>query len=247
MFSRWSQENFFRYAMEHFAIDLLSEYGTEEIPETKRPVVNPARRTLDQRRRSLQSRLQQRQARYAALTLHPESDPAEVAQWERDKAELVEQIQQLEHELDEVKEQQQATPTHLNWKELPQDAQCERLAPSRKRLLDTVKMIAYRAETAMVGIIREVLSRADDARSLLRDLFTRTADILPDEGSGTLGVRVHASANPRHDRALAHLLTQLTDAEDSYPGTKLTLTYALAGSVPNQDLGSSLFPGDQDV
>ena len=247
MFSRWSQENFFRYAMEHFAIDLLSEYGTEKIPETKRPVVNPARRTLDQQRRSLQSRLQQRQARYAALTLHPESEPTEVAQWERDKAELVEQIQQLEHELDEVKRQQQMTPTHLNWQELPQEAQCEHLAPSRKRLLDTVKMIAYRAETAMVGIIREVLSRADDARSLLRDLFTRTADILPDEGSGTLAVRVHASPNPRHDRALAHLLTQLTDAEHTYPGTKLKLTYALAGSVPNQNSGSAIFPGDQEV
>lgn len=75
--------------MQHFAIDLLSEYGTEEIPETTRPVVNPARRALDQQRRSLQSRLLQRQARYAGLTLHPESDPAEVAEWERDKAELV--------------------------------------------------------------------------------------------------------------------------------------------------------------
>ena len=41
LFSRWSQENFFRYVMQHFAIDLLNEYGTEEIPETKRPVVNP--------------------------------------------------------------------------------------------------------------------------------------------------------------------------------------------------------------
>jgi hypothetical protein len=27
--------------MEHFAIDILNEYRTEEIPETKRPVVNP--------------------------------------------------------------------------------------------------------------------------------------------------------------------------------------------------------------
>jgi transposase len=247
LFSRWSQENFFRYAMEHFAIDLLNEYGTEKIPETKRPVVNPARRTLDQRRRSLQSRLQQRQARYGALTLHPESDPAEVAEWERGKAELVEQIQQLEHELDVVKKQQQATPTHLNWEALPQEAQCERLAPGRKRLLDTVKMIAYRAETAMAGIIREVLSRADDARSLLRDLFTRTADIFPNEGSETLEVRVHASSNPRHDRAISHLLQQLTAAEHTYPGTKLKLTYALAGVAPNQNSGSPLFPGDQEV
>lgn len=247
LFSRWSQENFFRYAMEHFAIDLLSEYGTEEIPETKRPVVNPARRALDQRRRSLQSRLQQRHARYGALSLHGESDSAEVAQWLQDKAELVEQIQQLEHELDEVKKQQQDTPTHLSWKDLPQEAKCERLVPGRKRLLDTVKMIAYRAETAMAGIIREVLSRADDARALLRDLFTRTADILPDERSGTLAVRVHASSNPRHDRAIAHLLEQATAAEHTYPGTKLKLTYALAGAVPNQNPGSSLFPRDQEV
>ena len=238
LFSRWSQENFFRYAMEHFAIDLLSEYGTEKIPETSRPVVNPARRALDQRRRSLQSRLYQRQARYGALTLHPESDPAEVAAWERGKAELVEQIQQLEHELDEVKKQQQATPTHLSWETLPQEAQCERLAPGRKRLLDTVRMIAYRAETAMAGIIRQVLSRADDARSLLRDLFTRTADILPDEHSGTLGVRVHASSNPRHDRTVAHLLEQITAAEQTYPGAKLKLTYTLAGAVPNPNPGS---------
>jgi transposase len=247
MFSRWSQENFFRYAMEHFAIDLLSEYGTAEIPETKRPVVNPARRALDQRRRALQSRLQQRQARYGVWTLYPESDPAEMDQWLHDKAELVEEIQQLEHELDEVKKQQQATPTHLSWETLPEEAKCARLAPGRKRLLDTVKMIAYRAETALAAIVREVLSRADDARSLLRDLFTRTADILPDEGTGTLCVRVHASSNPRHDRAIAHLLGQTTAAEHTYPGTKLKLTYALAGAAPNQHLGSSLLPRNQEV
>ena len=50
LFSRWSQENFFRYMMEHFAIDLLNEYQTEEIPETKRPVVNPKWRELDRQR-----------------------------------------------------------------------------------------------------------------------------------------------------------------------------------------------------
>lgn len=152
LFSRWSQENFFRYAMEHFAIDLLSEYGTEAIPETNRPVVNPARRLLDRRRRSLQSRLVQRQARYGAWTLHPESGSAEQAEWERRQAELVEEIEHLEHELEEVKQQQQATPTHLSWETLPPEARCERLAPSRKRLLDAVKMIAYRAETAMRGL-----------------------------------------------------------------------------------------------
>ncbi len=49
--SRWCQGNFFHDMMEHFAIDALSEYRTEEIPDTNRPVVNPARRNLDRQAR----------------------------------------------------------------------------------------------------------------------------------------------------------------------------------------------------
>lgn len=230
LFSRWSQENFFRYAMQHFGIDLLAEYGTEKIPGTNRPVVNPARRTLDSQRRSLQSQLTQRRARYAALSLHPESEPEKLPEWERLKGELVEHIEQLEHAVEEVKQQQQQTPTHLAWKDLPEAAKCEQLAPGRKRLLDTVKMIAYRAETAMVNILRETLMRADDARSLVRDLFRREADLTPAAEMQELRVTVHSSSNPRLDRSLDHLLKQLTAAEQPYPGTTFKLTYSLAGA-----------------
>ena len=230
LFSRWSQENFFRYAMQHFALDLLSEYGTEQIPGTNRPVVNPARRDLDTQRRSVQSRLTQRRARYAAVTLHPETDPRALPRWERQKAEVVEAIQQLEHELEEVKERQQKTPKHLAWGELPEDAKFERLAPGRKRLLDTVKMIAYRAETALVGVLREELSREDDARALVRDLLQASADLVPNGVRDQLEVRVHPASNPRSNRALIHLLDHLNATDTSYPGTKLKLIFSLIGA-----------------
>ena len=230
LFSRWSQENFFRYAMQHFALDLLSEYGTEQIPGTNRPVVNPARRNLDTQRRSVQSRLTQRRARYAAVTLHPETDPRALPRWERQKAEVVEAIQQLEHELEEVKERQQKTPKHLAWGELPEDAKFERLAPGRKRLLDTVKMIAYRAETALVGVLREELSREDDARALVRDLLQASADLVPNAARDQLEVRVHPASNPRSNRALIHLLDHLNVSDTSYPGTKLKLIFSLIGA-----------------
>ena len=191
LFSRWSQENFFRYMMEHFAIDLLNEYRTEEIPETKRPVVNPKWRELDRQKRSVKSKLTHRQARFAALTLHPESDEAAQAKWEKHKAELVEAIEQFENELTDINEQLKTTPSHLKWDELPATEKFERLAPSRKQLVDTVKMIAYRAETAMASIVRESLARTDDARSLLRDLFRSEADLLPD-----LEQRTSACAGP---------------------------------------------------
>jgi hypothetical protein len=232
LFSRWSQENFFRYMMEHYAIDSLSEYRTEEIPGTHRPVVNPRWRELDRRRRSLKTKLQRRQAEFAAHTLHPETDTeaTAVAKWEQRKSELLETIQQLEHEWEEVQQQRTATPHHLEWDELPTEDKFERLAPSRKRLLDTVKLIAYRAETALAEIVRGTLSRADDARSLVRELFRSAADLTPDLESGELRIGVHSLSNPRSNRAIEQLLAELNAAELTYPGTTLKLIYTLHGS-----------------
>jgi hypothetical protein len=247
LFSRWSQENFFRYMMQHFAIDLLNEYGTEEIPETKRPVVNPKWRELDRQKRSVKSKLTHRQAQFAALTMHPESDETALARWEKRKAELVEEIEQFENELTEINSQLKTTPGHLAWEELPETDKFQRLSPSRKQLVDTVKMIAYRAETALASIVREELARTDDARSLLRDLFCSEADLLPDVEQGILRVQVHPMSNPRSNRAIAHLLDHLNAAEFTYPGTKLRLVYSIAGQAEIPKLAPHQNPADQEV
>jgi hypothetical protein len=227
LFSRWSQENFFRYMMQHYAIDLLSEYQTDEIPGTNRPVVNPPWRELDKQVRTLKGRLIQHQAKFAALTLHPEDDTQKVAQWERRKAAYREEIEEIEHELTEVTAKLKQTPKHVEWKDLPADDKFERLAPSRKRLLDTVKMIAYRSETALANVLRESLSRDDDARSLLCDVFRSEADLHPVAEAGELHVQIHSLANPRSNRAVTHLLQHLNDTELTYPGTNLKLVYSI--------------------
>ena len=71
MFSRWSQENFFKYMMQHFGIDKLLEYKTEPIAETTR-VVNPAYRELDGKIRSNNSKLARRKAKFGAIVLEGE-------------------------------------------------------------------------------------------------------------------------------------------------------------------------------
>ena len=247
LFSRWSQENFFRYMMEHFAIDVLNEYSTEEIPGTTRPVVNPQRRELDRQKRSVKAQLTQHQARFAALTLHPESDEAAQVQWEKRKAELVEAIEGFEEELTAINDQLKTTPSHLEWDKLPESEKFQRLAPSRKQLIDTVKMIAYRAETAMASIVREELARPDEARSLLRDLFRSEADLVPDLEQGVLRVHVHPMSNPRSNRAIAHLLAQLNAAEFTYPGTNLRLVYSITGEAETLNLAPDQNPVDQEV
>lgn len=232
LFDRWSQENFLRYMRQHFAIDALSEYRTEEIPGTSRPVVNPAWRKLDGESRSVKAKLTNRQARFAALTLHPEAEASEIEKWERQKAKLQEEIAAWENELSTLKERIKATPKHLAWEEMPADEKFQRLAPSRKRLTDTVKLVAYRAETALAIIVREKLTHVDEARALLRDLFRSDADLYPDESAGTLEVQLHTLANPRSNRAVQHLLEHLNAAEFTYPGTRLRLTYTLPAPPP---------------
>lgn len=188
--------------------------------------INPSWRELDRQFRSLKCQLQQRQVRFATHALHPELDQAEIPTWERRKAELLEGVQQLEHQLAQVKEKRQKTPHHMDWDQLPHEDKFQRLAPSRKRLIDTVKLIAYRAETAMMHIVREILSRDDDARGLLCDLFRTDADITPDVNAGVLKVSVHGMANPRFNRAIRHLLEELNAAECKYPGTDMKLEYS---------------------
>jgi hypothetical protein len=237
LFSRWCQENFFRYMMEHYAMDLLSEYQTEEIPGTNRPVVNPRWRELDRRYRSLRTKLQRRQAEFAAHTLHPIADREDheaVKRWEQQKSELREIVEQLEHEVEAVKTQRQATPHHLEWDQLEADDKFERLTPGRKRLLDTIKLIAYRAETAMVTIVRSALNREDDARSLIRDLFRSPADITPDAHTGELRIAIHSFANPRSNRAIQALLEEINAAELTYPGTRLKLRYTFPSGVDDE-------------
>ena len=236
--------------MQHFAIDLLNEYGTEEIPETKRPVVNPKWRELDRRKRSVKSKLTHRQARFAALTLHPESDKAAQVKWEKRKAELVEEIEQFEKELTDIDGELKKTPGHLAWDEMLETEKFQRLAPSRKQLVDAVgvKWIACPAKTALASIVREKLARTDDARSLLRDLFCSEADLVPDLQQGVLRVHVHPMSNPRSNREIAHLLEHLNAAEFPYPVTNLrAFVYSIAGEPETPNLAPHQNPADQEV
>ncbi len=62
-------------------------------------------------------------------------------------------------------------------------------------LIDMIKMIAYRAETAMVSIIRDLMSRSEDARNLIEAIYRTEVDLIPNEKEGILKVRLHQLAN----------------------------------------------------
>ncbi len=243
LFSRWCQENFFRYMMEHFALDLLAEYGTTPLADTAR-VVNPAWRRLSNQKQSLQSKLGYRQARFAELTLREDScSPKEHATWMEKKAHLLEDLQAHQQRLGQVKEQMKQTPHHILWKDLPEGEKFDRLLPGRKRLLDAVRMIVYRAETAMVPLLMNDTVESSDARTILQTLFLTEANIQPEPQHERLCIQVHRSACPVADRHRQRLFDHLNQTETCYPGTPLRLVYELVGSAaekaPDGDTSTS--------
>jgi len=219
MFARWCQENFFAYMMEHFDIDGLVEYGAEAIPGTL-DVVNPRWRDLDKAVR--QQRLKERklQAKLARSALDEGRDI-------QHQAEAVEALQAVQGELAQLRTQRRATPRKVMIDSLPEAERPTQLRPLSKLLSDTVKMIAYRAETALVALLRRHLEKPDDARALIRELFVAAGDIEPDAVANTLTVRIHRMASPVHDRAIAALLEELTGPEFQHPETGASMRFEL--------------------
>ena len=185
MFARWSQENFFAYMMQHYDIDGLVEYGTEQLPGTLE-VVNAQWRDCDKavrKARQAERKLQADLARQTAL------DNGEIHK----KAEAVEAIQAVQAELARLRAERKATPRKVTIDSLPEDRRPTQLPPLCKTLSDTVKMIAYRAETALVALLKRHLNKEEEARALVRELFVTAADIEPNDAAKTLTIR-----NPSH-------------------------------------------------
>jgi len=226
MFGRWSQENFFRYMRQSFNLDGLVDYRNDSVPDTI-IVVNPAHRALDGQVRKKVGLLNRRIAEFGAINLDGEIEPSKVEAYVQKKSDLQEIITRLRAEIDELKVQRKATQRHIPYKDLPEDARFDRLSTQSKHLVDTIKMIAYRAETAMAHIVRQNMTRHDDARSLLRAIYSTEIDMIPDEQAKTLTIRLHPLANTSSDEAISHLCHEISATETLFPGTNLRLIYEL--------------------
>ncbi len=229
LMARWSQENYFKYMREHFGLDALVQYGTEEIPASV-TVLNPAWRELDRevRKKLAECKSLQKLQQRTGIT-QPLSE-AVVRHYEQHQGELQARIEHLQPALEQLKQTRKQTPRQIPVQDLPQADRFTRLRTERKYFLDTIKMIAYRAETSMAATVREKLQRSDDARALLRQIYSTEVDLIPDLNTKTLTVCLHHLTQAAHDAAVRYLCEELTATETIFPGTDLRLVYKL-GSV----------------
>ncbi|MHB8565311.1 MAG: putative transposase [Acidiferrobacteraceae bacterium] len=213
MFSRWRQENFFRYQRAHFGLDALDAYETTA-DDPARMVANPRRRDADRVLKDATSSLDRAEAREGKSSLDGEKPDAELRQAFADARAEVERLAAAA----------KAIPAKVQLAEVRPAA--VRIDVERKRIMDAIRMATYNAESALARMIAPHYARADDeARTLLREIFSAPGDIEID--GDCLHVRINALAAPRRTRALIGLCAELTATETLYPGTSLTLVYSV--------------------
>jgi hypothetical protein len=235
LLARWSQENYFKYAREHFGLDRLAGYSTEEITEPI-SVVNPAYRQLEGKIRSANGKLARATAEFGALSMEVAIEPDNVEAYMLNKAALQEKIESLKLVVTELKAKRKETPRHIDVKDLPEDQRFAKLSTHSKHFIDAIKMISYRAETAMANVLRDSLTRPDEARALLRALYATETDLLPDGDNNTLTVRLHHLAQNVSDQSVVLLCDELNKTETVFPRTNLRMIFELGTSKLSADL-----------
>jgi hypothetical protein len=226
MFARWSQENFFKYMRENYNLDRLADYSTEDIPETTR-VINPLYREIDGEVRQQASQLGRTRCECDGIVLCDDIEPDKVAAYETKKLALHEEVKNMEQTLADLKACRRGTPKHVMLSDLPAEDQFRKLGMKSKYFIDTIKMVAYRAETAMVNIVRQTMHHQDEARSLLRSIYATEADIMPDYENEKLIVRLHQPANRCSASTILNLCRELNATNTKFPGTDLLLVYKM--------------------
>jgi len=226
MFSRWRQENFFRYMRHEFAIDHLCTYAVDPA-DPERTVPNPQRREKQKELASLRGELADLRQEYAErLENNPESQRRTVRGFKIANAELGRQIQALESRCQEIEEERRQLPQRVPVRNLVPEEKIVQLERERKTLTNVIKMAAYRAETALAELLRPFSSRhEDEARKLLKAAFQLPADLIADEARQLLEVRLHGMANARSTRALRALCEVMSAKEVRYPGTQLRMVF----------------------
>jgi hypothetical protein len=186
MFARWCQENFFKYMVESFGIDSIVSYLKKTVPDTSQ-IINPEYRTLDQEHKRISAKLYAAKIKFAEISLqNKELSEKEMNRFLKRKAEEQQKIKELENDKLTVIERKKSVDKKVLFKELDENQKFNTSLNERKFFLDTIKIIAYRAETALCNIIKKEMSSPEQARAIIRKFYTSDADIEEDHENNRL-------------------------------------------------------------
>ena len=226
MFSRWTQENFFKYMIANFDFDRMIEYGSEPC-DYKKDIPNPPYRKLTYELTKAREKKARLEAKvYKKLSSDEEKTiehmKAEIAK----NSDLLERIDIYEEQIQILIKKRSRIASRITLEQMPEDTKFNKLKKESKMFKNAILMVSYRAETTMYNLLGEFYKGAQkEGRMLLKNIFSSDADLIPNHNNNTLTVVLHSLANPRDNEAAKKLCTILNESETKFPYTNLKLIY----------------------
>ena len=150
----------------------------------------------------------------------------ESKKWLQKQASLKEKIEELQVQIKQKTEDLGKTQAKIKLADMPEQIRYNQLKKESKMFMNIIKMIAYRAETALFNLIAPFYNNNEkDGRQIIQTILSSSANMQPDYQNNTLNVTIHSQATPRANKALKHLCEQLNDTETIYPLTNLKLVF----------------------
>jgi hypothetical protein len=226
MFTRWTQENFFKYVIENFDFDKMIEYGTEPV-NPKLTMPNPEYKVLTyklKKEHEKKARLEARMFKQLedVNTFDLENFSTKISK----NADLIEKINAHNQEIEALKATRKGIPTRITVAQMPEKHRYNKLKQESKKLKNAVIMLAYRSESALYAIMSEFYKDNEkEGRMILKEIFTSDADMIPDYKNNQITIRLHSLSTPRANNAVKQLCSFLNTTETCFPYTNLKLVY----------------------
>lgn len=227
MFSRWQQENFFKYLGEEFALDALWTYGVDQA-DPERTVPNPQCNALSEQIASLRRQIAEHQKTVGVRVLAlVEGDGSKRKKPSRGAGiDPVVEIAKLEEQVKVLKERRKALPERVHVATLRTNGNVFELARAPMLLSDIIKMTAYHIETMLLTMVAPHLKRAhEEGRAFLADVMQLDGRLTPQ--ADCLEVSLKSPSAPRYRRALEGLCEQLNSQDVTFPETPLRLRFSV--------------------
>jgi len=231
MFARWSQENFFLYMRQNYAFDKIIQYSIDELDKNIK-VVNPEYNKIDYKIKKEREKISRRKAKFYELDQKnplEEEKQKENKKWMKEKLKVTEDIHLIERKIESLVKQRSEIPYKISIAQMPEHKRYNQLDQESKRVANIIKIICYRAETALAALLSPHYKRTEDEiRMLVKAIINTPIDMEVDSENEELKITLYPLANQRSNEAVSKICQTINQTNTIYPGTNLRLTYKIA-------------------
>jgi len=217
---------------QEYALDKIIQYSIDEIDNDIK-VVSQEYNNITYRIKKEREKLSRRKAKLYELEqknpLEETEKENENKKWMKNKLELIEEIQLIEKQAECMVNERKEIPYKIPLSQMPESARYNRLNKESKALQNVIKMICYRAETALAALLSPHYKRANhEIRALIKSIIKTPINMEVDQKNEWLKITVFPLANQRSNYAVSKICDTVNATNTIYPGTKLRLIFKCA-------------------